>query len=94
MQMEYWGVDLPGLDRDAAEEVLAWAREQKLGEGGSVVDPSAFLTLHLDRDTVVALHTALSSTELIGVEPAETHEAAVIIRGIVEMLREWLDARP
>lgn len=88
--MGYWTVDLPGLDREGAEQVLGWAKSRRLGEGGSLVDPAAFLTLHLDRDTVETLVAALSASAAETGGPEQGDVGRVIAGGILEVFRDWL----
>jgi hypothetical protein len=83
-----WFVDLPGIGRSQAEELLALAVKAGLTPGGTVVDPREIFTAHLDRYTVEGLYCALIS--------AEKDEASVRTEGhdahaLREALKEWLD---
>ena|ERR1700680_1041311 len=85
----YWTVDLPGLSRTKAHELLAMAEQAGMSFGGTIVDPAQFLTLHLDRQTVESLYRALSVSQphqkcSIRIDPA-------IVNGIRDVLKEWLD---
>lgn len=66
----YWAVDLPGLTEEGAAAILKAAKGLNL-VGPSAVDPKTFLTVAMDRDTVVGLATALrcapDSDEVTGV---------------------------
>lgn len=46
----YWSVDLPGLSRSSAEQLLQIAEQEGLSTSGLLVDPTLFLTLHMDSD--------------------------------------------
>jgi hypothetical protein len=88
----YWSVDLPGLSRLNAQQVLEMAERSGLSFGGTLVDPAQFLTLHLDRPTVEAVYVALSR----GQECAQIakHPDAVTVNGFTELLEEWLSLDP
>lgn len=81
----YWSVDLPGLSREQAEGLLEFA-ERRMSLSGSTIDPSCFLTLHLDRDSVQSLSDALGSGRSSGIG-GSTKEVVV---GILEVLNDWL----
>jgi len=83
----YWSVDLPGLDRPAAQELLEIAKEAGMSDVGSLVDPAVFLTLHLDRSTVLAISAVLARAQMA--EDPECSEA-LIVAGYRESLDEWL----
>jgi hypothetical protein len=86
----YWSVDIPGMSRGQAEELLDLAVKVGMSFGGTAVDPSDFLTLQLDRTTVESLYLALS--------PVEGHSTSTwdeqISAGVREILKEWLDGLP
>lgn len=79
---KYWSVDLPGLTESGAAELVNRADEFGVPDGGDVVDPHTFLSLHLDRQTVEAMVESLRS----GV--AREPEVATSLTGVLE---EWLD---
>jgi hypothetical protein len=57
----YWSVDIPGLTEPRAAQLLAIVRAAGIeAVNGSAVDPSRWLTLHLDRSSVEALARALA----------------------------------
>lgn len=95
-EWHYWSVDLPGLDRAQAEELLGMAERAGIsffGRSflGTTVDPEQFLTLHLDRPTVETLVRALKA---VPSDRSSPEEADQIAAGIREGLQEWLDAMP
>jgi hypothetical protein len=83
---QYWAIDLPGLTQVQAEELLGMAEKAGMSFGGTTVDPSQFLTFHIDRATVESLYNALSSI-------AED-EQGLALSGVREGLKEWLDLFP
>jgi hypothetical protein len=87
----YWSVDLPGLSRSNAQQVLETAERSGLSFGGTLVDPAQFLTLHLDGPTVEAVHAVLAR----GQESAQiaNNSDAVTVNGFTELLEEWLNRR-
>jgi hypothetical protein len=64
----YWSIDLPGLSRSSAEELLQVAQQEDLSVSGLLVDPALFLTLHIDRETVDAVCNALSRVDPLFLE--------------------------
>jgi hypothetical protein len=80
----YWAVDLPGLSQTQAEALLAMAHHAGMPNGGTVVDPRRFLTLHLDGFSVQSLLRALNFA-MSEVQQTDLQ----IVAGIVEVLREW-----
>ena|ERR1700722_6501611 len=85
----YWSLDLPGLDRSSAQELLRAAEGGGMSDAGSLVDPEQFLTVHLDRLTVSAVYTALSQIRLAadGVNRSD----GTVVNGFRELLGEWLE---
>lgn len=81
----YWAVDLPGLSRPQAEELLGIAQQAGMSYGGTTVDPREFLTLHLDRDTVLTILWALNAR--LQNEPFDPAAVA----GVADILREWIE---
>jgi hypothetical protein len=63
--------------------------EQDLSVSGSVVDPTLFLTLHIDRETVDAVCTALSRVDWP--DAAAGQPVSAIVNGFRELLQEWLN---
>lgn len=85
----YWSIDAPGLDADGAEALAEAARGFSGVVGVSVVDPSLWLTRHLDAQTVQLLVTALSAAIGGG------HLSDAAAWEVTQMLddhRQWLDA--
>jgi hypothetical protein len=58
----YWAVDLPGLTEEGAAVILSAARRLNL-TGPSALNPKTFLTLALDRETVMTLASTLRDAE-------------------------------
>jgi hypothetical protein len=85
----YWSIDLPGLSRSSAEELLQVAEQEGLSVSGSLVDPALFLTLHIDRETVDAVCTALSRVDWP--DAAAGQPVSAIVNGFRELLQEWLN---
>jgi hypothetical protein len=85
----YWSIDLPGLSRSSAEELLQVAEQGGLSVSGSLVDPALFLTLHIDRETVDAVCAALSRVDWS--DAVAGQPAAPIVNGFRELLQEWLN---
>ena len=79
----YWSVDLVGLSEQGANAVVRFAEHAEAGVHGTTVDPTAWLTLHLDRDTVEGLVRALVATE---------HAGGTVGRSVLEVLEDWLAA--
>ncbi|GAA5155835.1 hypothetical protein GCM10023214_12100 [Amycolatopsis dongchuanensis] len=73
----YWNVDLPGLTREQAEWIAETACV-KYGLPSSVVDPSVFLTLHMDRETALRIAQGLSNFD---------DDISV---GVREIIDEWI----
>ena len=84
---EYWSIDFPGIDGEQAQAIVDSAERSGLGVGAIVADPEVFMTVHLDRDTVVALEDALTKVGALG-EPADR-----IVAGVLEALVEWRSGR-
>jgi hypothetical protein len=83
---QYWFIDLPGLSRAQAEELLGMAVRAGMSFGGTTLDPGLFLTLHFDRATVESVFCALCS-----IEGSEEGRA---VSSVTEVLKEWLDLVP
>jgi hypothetical protein len=66
------------------------AAQAGIGIGGSLVDPALFLTLILDRDTVVSF-TRIFDLIHLSLGP-ESKEDKMIVASIIEVMNEWLDA--
>jgi hypothetical protein len=84
----YWSVDLPGIGRAQAEELLAMAVKAGMSFGGWTVDPSLFFTVHLDRSTAEGLYRALCAAEPGGDSARTDEQDSAAVR---ESLKEWLD---
>lgn len=76
----YWSIDVPGLDEEDAKELVLLAGERS-GNGATVIDPSHWLTLHMDRETVEIIASALRQC---GDEKAQS---------LLEEMDEWLAQR-
>jgi hypothetical protein len=85
----YWSVDLPGLSRSSAEQLLQVAQQEGLSVSGSLVDPALFLTLHIDRETVDAVCAALSRIDWP--DAVAGQPVSAIVNGFRELLQEWLN---
>jgi hypothetical protein len=83
----YWALDIPGLTRSQAEELQSFVKDSGVSDFVTVVDPSAFLTLHLDRDSSAALLRAVDLQRSGAVGQAEE---AVVLDGLSETLADWL----
>jgi len=84
-QQPSWAVDMPGLTRLDAHELVRFVRDSGVTEFATAVDPADFLTLHLDYDTVRSLLQAISPRG----DPAAPGEG-VSLAGLSEVLAEWL----
>ncbi|MEU8387078.1 hypothetical protein [Micromonospora sp. NPDC048842] len=56
----YWSLDLPGMTADQAVQVGSVIKDQGIDLEVLLVDPSNFLTLHLDRESVEAIVAGLT----------------------------------
>ncbi|WP_146104067.1 hypothetical protein [Nonomuraea solani] len=76
----YWSIDVPGLDRESALELVRLIVEQNAKLAPIPVDPHFFMTLHLDRESVEVLRDSLRRDQLdhVGVS-------------LLEALEEWLE---
>jgi hypothetical protein len=74
----YWSIDIPGLQERDIEDLAPLI--DQLGRDLMVVpvDPSYFLTMHLDRSSVQALLDASDAS------------TDVVIEGLRESMLEWL----
>jgi hypothetical protein len=86
----YWSVDLSGLTEINAQRLLAWAESEGVTLKGNVVDPARSLSVHIDDATVEALKTAL---ELALPSKAMPSEQIEIVRGVIDLLSDWLSGR-
>lgn len=87
-EQRYWSVDAPGLSAAGAAELASAARRMSGVVGAVEVDPDAWLTQHLDRETVETLVSALSIALAVGgFDPSVTWG----IQQLVEDLQGWLD---
>jgi DNA-binding transcriptional regulator YdaS (Cro superfamily) len=85
----YWSVDAPGLDEAGAVALVGYASEFASVVGASAVNPSHWLTQHLDADTVMMLVRALDGALVSG---ALSPEDAWGVTQMLEDYRGWLDA--
>lgn len=82
-QDDYWSIDIPGMTKEQASLLLEYASAQ-FGLHGSTVDPSIWLTRHLDVDTTKAIARGLSGEEL-------DIEERSAIQGVRDDFSDWLD---
>ena len=75
----YWALDVPGLTHDQAIRLASLVADSQVGLPASLVDPSQFLTLHLDRESVQVLRAALGAIN--------TNEVGI---GLMEIIDDWL----
>ena len=75
----YWAIDIPGLTEPQAALLAAHIADGPMGLSASLVDPAQFLTLHLNRESVEAISSALAC---IGTND--------IVLGLREILDDWL----
>lgn len=80
-----WSIDFPGINEHAAEAIVDSVRRLGLATDAIVADPEIFMTLHMDIDTVTALHELLSQGQSTGGQ-------RTILTGLTEVLAEWLAA--
>ena len=79
-QSLYWGIDMPGLTREQAVELVSIIKSTGLDLEPILVNPAIFLTLHMDRDTVQALRSGLLGTQ-----------SDLIGDGLRESVEDWLN---
>jgi len=84
----YWSVDIPGLNEKQAKDLLTFADRAGIGIGGTAVNPAAFLTLHLDKETVTSILHVLNDVR--AKSSLDTQEV-LTISGLSEILKEWID---
>lgn len=75
----YWSLDIPGMTADQAPQVVAAVKGGGLPLDPLLVDPAIFLTLHLDRESVEAIVTALTESP-----------SNAVGDGLRESLGDWL----
>jgi hypothetical protein len=88
---QYWSLDVPGLTRSQAEELRAFVKDSGVSDFVTAVDPSEFLTLHLDRDTVRSL---LQAVEYQRPTVAGRPDEAAVLEGLSDALSDWLHHAP
>jgi hypothetical protein len=81
-------MDIPGLTQEGAEHLLVAASRAEIGDGGTAVDPSDFLTIHLDRSTVEGFLGAFDALQP-GLESLQESDRWAI-SGILDTMREWI----
>lgn len=82
-----WSLDLPQLTQSGADELVTFAKDTGICELASAVNPSLFLTLHLDRASVSAL------VELLANRPGgNNNDDELVLQGLAEDFGEWLEA--
>ena len=84
----YWALDIPGLTQEGAEQLLIAASRAEIGDGGTAVDPSDFLTFHLDKSTVEGFVEAIDALQP-GLESLRERDRWAI-SGILDAMREWI----
>lgn len=77
----YWAIDIPGLNHEQAMWLVSAINDRPHKLHASAVNPQVFLTLHLDRDTMLTLRAALSVAK-----PDK------VVDGMRETLDDWLEA--
>lgn len=86
----YWDLDIPGLDEVRAREFASLIEQADAGCQVIVSDPRNFLTLRLDRASVLALRDAVV-TQLGDGDPSGSPAP---LRGLLEDFEEWLSDAP
>ena len=84
----YWSLDVPGLTQLEAEDLRSFIRDSGISDFATTVDPSTFLTLHLDRDTVNSLLRAVEHER--SHVAAESPDQAAPLDGLADALGDWL----
>ncbi|WP_161791116.1 hypothetical protein [Amycolatopsis sp. MJM2582] len=74
-----WSIDIPDLTADEASQVVSAIKSGGLASDPLVVDPAAFLTLHLDRESVETLLAGLA-----------TGPVNAVADSLKESFEEWL----
>ena len=89
--MHYWAIDIPGLQRAEAEDLLVWVRSQPYGRLAHLVNPSRSLTLSMDEQTVEILlaATTMAAGSVDGASPIGSSDFA----SLSEEFRAWLGSR-
>ena len=77
----YWSVDLVGLTAADARAVVDFASQKLNVVAANAIDPSHWLSLHLDRATAKAIATGLAQI-------AGQNQSA---EGLLEDVTEWLE---
>ncbi|MBI1379015.1 MAG: hypothetical protein GC157_16270 [Frankiales bacterium] len=85
-QGEAWTLDVPGLTRAQADELVSFIQDSGMSDFATAVDPANFLTLHLDRETAASLRRAISRAGNTDRSPD-----SVDLAGLSEVLSDWLD---
>lgn len=83
----YWSVVVPGMTEEQADWLLSEGGKGPHGLLGSVVDPTYFLSLHIDRHSAEVLKEALLLLE----SGSAGTEAKGIGRGLREAVDDWID---
>jgi hypothetical protein len=85
-QGQTWALDVPGLTRAQADELVSFIKDGGISAFASAVDPADFLTLHLDRETAASLLGAISRGG-----HADPLSDSVNLAGLSEVVSDWLD---
>jgi hypothetical protein len=80
-----WALDVPGLSRAQADELVSFIKDSGVSDFATAVDPTAFLTLHLDRETAASLLHAISRGG-----NSDRSSGSVDLAGLSEVLSDWL----
>ena len=85
----YWGLDFPGMTRAEADALLNREKVRVGGINGLLVNPSIFLTQHMDKETVEALLSELKRgiSEVLPENNSARHPG---IRAMIEEFENWL----
>ena len=84
---EYWSIDFLGTDEEKAEELVKVAERLGLASSAIIADPEAFLTLHLDEESVDALDSVLSQNQSSG------DDVLALVDTLREVVADWRSAR-
>jgi len=83
----YWSLDVPGLSQRQAEDLQSFVKDSGVSDFATPVDPTEFLTLHIDRDTAAALLRAVDQERS---ERAARSGGHLVLDGLSELLADWL----
>jgi hypothetical protein len=83
---DYWSIDFLGVDAEKASAIVEQVVESGLATSANSADPDAFLTLHLDADTALALDSALAASSPRG-------DTTRVIDSLREAISHWMSTR-